>query len=101
MKTKEIGEFRPSKRTAIRRGDRVKLWKGPFFRTSAGDEVLLSLRGTFLVVRVLQSVRGASLFLEVLGLDDRAGTFTVLVQGKTSKREGVFWRPFKVRRLRR
>ncbi len=100
MKTREVDELRISKRTTIRKGDVVKLRKGPFYRTTSGDEVLLSLRGSFVVVGVLQSFRGASHFLEVVGLDDRAGTFTVLVSGKTSKREGVVWRPFKVRKVR-
>lgn len=96
----EIEEFKLTSRTVLRRGDRVKLSKGPVFRSESGVEIPLPLRGTFRITRLLQTKAGKTTFLEVQGLDERAGTFTVKIDGRPTKSNGVIWRPFRPRKLR-
>jgi hypothetical protein len=98
MKLREIDSFDLSSRTSVQKGDVVRLSRnsGPYYLTEDGRKLPLTLPGLWLVVAVLESTRGGSTFLEVSGLDKTAGTFTVKVRGKTTVRNGVHWRPFRV-----
>jgi hypothetical protein len=100
MKTREIEKIDLSSRTSVSRGDTVRLSRGPYRVTSRGDHVPLTLRGTFRVRSVLESTRGGSRFLHLVGLDKSAGEFTVLIDGPTRKRHGVHWRPYRVRKIK-
>ena len=100
MKLKPIEEIVLTRRTAIRAGDTVRLSGGPFYLAASGERLPMGLKGKFRIVRLFSSARGASKLLEVSGLDQTAGTFTVKVEGKTTKSNGINWRSFKVKKLR-
>lgn len=92
MNLQPIEQWRPTPRVPLAAGTRVRFCGGgPIYRGSR-----FTLPGLFRVQAVYRS--GSRVFLEVQGLDRVGGTYIVLVAGRSYRRFGVLWRPYKVRR---
>jgi hypothetical protein len=96
-----VPELKISPRVTIRPGSRVTLSGGPVYESEGRPKCVARLRGEFLVLGILR--RGNRVWLEVRGLTQVSGTFTVYVSGRAYRRPdlpGILWRPFRVRRRR-
>lgn len=82
----------------FRIGDVVRFGTGKKHgpRTSAGASMMLL--GSFVIQGIEEITRRGitRLYYEVRGLDKTAGSFRVFAEGKSYKRFGVRWRPYRV-----
>lgn len=95
---REIERWKLSPRVTIEPGTVVRFSGGPEYLGDDGKPHRITLAGAFRVRRIFQRGRSASVFLEVAGMDHTAGTFTVFVSGRSYRRAGVLWKPYRVKR---
>jgi len=91
---KELDTYQLSPRVQITRGSTVRFSGGG--PEHNGNR--MTLPGKFQVRKVLG--RGQRVYLEVYGLDQTGGTYTVFISGRAYKNAGLTWRPYKIRRCK-
>ena len=93
-----MNEYRISTRTVLRPGDRFRLIGGPVYTGDDGKEHRMRLAGVFTLIRVIR--KGRRIWLDCFGEEQNGGHHVVFVSGRSYRRHGILFQPFKIKKLR-
>jgi hypothetical protein len=98
MKTEYLDEYKPSERVTLRRGDKIRVSKGPYIRLADGEKMRMSATGICTFERAVKT--GTRICL--VARHSKSGWVVLHVEGKRRNADipNLVCRPYQVRKVR-